>query len=282
MNQAEITELTRRGIREPRPLKYSDTDIENITLEGVSVVGMKIKENDPSYYNARKSLSSNTHVFSKPSDCLTILRIWDMKTNAATITGAADNGSGGIRITSASHGFDDDDIVLVHDVGGTTEADGTWKVENSATNTFDLVGSTFSNTYTSGGKVYEDVTYPYKIEKKNLREATLDDERGWYPREDKIVVDDKDFTYDIIIDYEKAPSAITDIPAEYHMALVAFNVINLLVVPRQDDPSFHDLAASHAFYTQLFKLIESRIDESFRVSSEPEDIAEGINFEDFL
>lgn len=68
-----------------------------------------------------------------------------------TITGAANDGSGNIRITSAAHGYTDGDYVLVQNVAGTTEANGYWPVEDCAANTFDLVGSAFVNAYTANG-----------------------------------------------------------------------------------------------------------------------------------
>lgn len=69
------------------------------------------------------------------------------------ITGAANNGSGLIRITATSHGYSTGDRVIVDAVGGTTEANGLWTITNISANTFDLQGSTFTNAYTSGGIV---------------------------------------------------------------------------------------------------------------------------------
>lgn len=68
-----------------------------------------------------------------------------------TITGAANNGSGLVRITSNAHGFLDNDTVTITGVTGTTEANGTWFVTGVTANTFDLVGSAFVNAYVSGG-----------------------------------------------------------------------------------------------------------------------------------
>jgi hypothetical protein len=68
-----------------------------------------------------------------------------------TITNAANDGSGNIRITSTAHGLADGDYVFIASVGGTTEANGYWQIEDVGTNTFDLVGSTFTNAYTSDG-----------------------------------------------------------------------------------------------------------------------------------
>lgn len=70
-----------------------------------------------------------------------------------TITNAANNGSGLIRITKAAHGFITGDRVSLSEVQGTTEANGTWTVTVIDPNNFDLQGSTFINTYVSGGYV---------------------------------------------------------------------------------------------------------------------------------
>lgn len=68
-----------------------------------------------------------------------------------TITGAANNGSGLIRITATSHDYSTGDRIAVYGVGGTTEANGSWTVTVITADTFDLQGSTFVNAYTSGG-----------------------------------------------------------------------------------------------------------------------------------
>ncbi len=68
-----------------------------------------------------------------------------------TITGAVNNGSGLIRITDTAHGYQTGDVVTIATVGGTTEANGSWAITKIDANTFDLVGSAFVNTYTSGG-----------------------------------------------------------------------------------------------------------------------------------
>jgi hypothetical protein len=68
------------------------------------------------------------------------------------ITGAANNGSGLIRITSTGHTFRDEDRVTITGVGGTVEANAAnWRVAFVNANTFDLKNSTFTNAYTSGG-----------------------------------------------------------------------------------------------------------------------------------
>lgn len=77
---------------------------------------------------------------------------------AATVTGAADNGSGEIRLTvSSTSGWSTGDYKTVDSVGGTTEANGTWQITVIDGTHIDLDGSTFANTYTSGGQVDGDL-----------------------------------------------------------------------------------------------------------------------------
>lgn len=68
------------------------------------------------------------------------------------ISGAADNGAGLIRITTAtSHDFVTGDRVYISGVTGTTEANGTWTVTRVDATHFDLQGSAFVNAYAAGG-----------------------------------------------------------------------------------------------------------------------------------
>ncbi len=73
-----------------------------------------------------------------------------------TITDCADNGSGLIRVTDASHPFSTSDEINIAAVAGTTEANSTfanptWTITKVDGNNYDLQGSTFANAYTSGG-----------------------------------------------------------------------------------------------------------------------------------
>jgi hypothetical protein len=70
------------------------------------------------------------------------------------ISGAADNGSGLIRLTvSSTTDWATGDIKEVASVGGTTEANGSWTITVVDGTHIDLDGSTFTNAYTSGGYV---------------------------------------------------------------------------------------------------------------------------------
>lgn len=77
-----------------------------------------------------------------------------LKSGATTaVTGAANNGAGLIRITAVAHGKSTGDLVGIDGVTGTTEANGSWTITVIGVDTFDLVGSTFTNAYVAGGLV---------------------------------------------------------------------------------------------------------------------------------
>jgi hypothetical protein len=58
-----------------------------------------------------------------------------------------------IQITSAANPFNTGDFVSILAVGGTVEANGKWTITRISGTQFDLIGSTFTNAYTSGGTV---------------------------------------------------------------------------------------------------------------------------------
>jgi hypothetical protein len=82
---------------------------------------------------------------------------------AKAITGAADNGTGLIRITSAAHGFNDDDTILIDSVTGTTEANGIWSIDKIDANNFDLRDSKFTTAYSAGGNARKGGTYKWAL-----------------------------------------------------------------------------------------------------------------------
>jgi hypothetical protein len=67
------------------------------------------------------------------------------------ITNVVDNGAGLCRVTAASHGFGNNAQIIIEDVAGATGVNGTHVITTIDSNTFDLQGSTFGGTYTSGG-----------------------------------------------------------------------------------------------------------------------------------
>lgn len=82
-------------------------------------------------------------------------KILGTNSNAAlTITGAANNGAGLIRLSVASTTtFATGQKKTVLDVQGTVEANGTWTITVVDGTHIDLQGSTFTNAWTSGGTI---------------------------------------------------------------------------------------------------------------------------------
>jgi hypothetical protein len=73
---------------------------------------------------------------------------------AQAVTGAANNGSGAIRLTvSSTASFATGQAKTVTQVTGTTEANGTWTITVIDATHLDLQGSTFSHAYVSGGVI---------------------------------------------------------------------------------------------------------------------------------
>jgi hypothetical protein len=280
MTEVEIIAAIRRGIREPSARTVSNDDISDVITRGIVVAGLEIKEIAPSFFNTRTSVSSDTHVFPWPTDCVTVLNVWDLKTNAATIT-AASNASP-IVITSVAHGFSDDAIVVVHGVLGNTAANGTWKVDESADDTFELYGSTGDGAWTSGGKVFELKSSIRRILKKNIEASNLRDKSGWFPQGTNVVVDHPDFTYDIMLDYIYEPSATTDIPSEYHEYLVSFGVIDLMRVPAANAPDYQDKATTLQLHISRLEKIRADMNRTLKASTEPQHIPEEFDFEDYM
>lgn len=79
-----------------------------------------------------------------------------------TITNAANNGSGLIRLTVATtNGLITNQQVIVREVEGATSANGNWTITVVNTTQIDLQSSSFSGSYTSGGYVINNPSLPY-------------------------------------------------------------------------------------------------------------------------
>lgn len=267
MDQATITSYTQRGLRNPR---FSSTDITAMTLLGVHAIGNLIKSVVPSYYRGRQIATSNTHIFDWPSDCQSILTVHDTRTNATAITDATN--ASPINIEAVDHGLEDDDIVLITGVGGNTAANSTWKVTNVDDDNVTLNDSTGNAVYTSGGYILKWSSSFRKMTKKEPIAQTLMDQYKWFPEAKTVVVDYVSFSYDLIIDYIQRPDAITDIPSEYHMGLVGWNVINLLKIPEPESPDYQDLTNAYQFHKGLFDATVASIQATLRTNTEPIDL----------
>lgn len=121
-----------------------------------------------SYYTPADGFPLNGTVISLTPDTALSQNAFNLYTGPlCAVTGAANNGSGLIRITcSGGHPYVTGQQIFLTGIGGTTEANniayttastfGTywWYVTVINSTTFDLVGSTFTHTYTSGGTAY--------------------------------------------------------------------------------------------------------------------------------
>ena len=236
MTSGDITKQIKLMVMEERARKLAPEDFTDAQTEAINFLAHLLVASSPSYFQKKKSLqpkNTNIHAFQLPSDNLGLKKVWDYDADAISVTGTADNGSGEIRITAASHGFSDEDRVIVHDVEGTTEANGTWQIDYISANTFDLVGSTFTNAWTSGGKVFKecDDTYKYPLDRIPSKFADSTNETKFYLQEDDIIVDDPEFENDLIILYRYLPSTLEEVPARMHFGIWAYSVVKLIHVP---------------------------------------------------
>lgn len=267
MTESEIITAIRRGMRETKTVTVSDSILAITILRGVIALGLLIRQADPAFFLKRVSCTSSTFVFPWPLDCMTIKKIWDMGTTAGTITDVTN--ATPIVITESTHGRADDSIVLIHDVKGNTAANSVWKITGVDANSYSLNGSIGNAAYISGGKVFNEVSNPDEIKKIDLSETSLSHSNRWYPREKTIVVDDLTFTNDIIVDYMRIPSAIVDIPEEYHDGLVSFCVMQHMRIPLPTTKGYEDKKNSMVYHMETWQSIEHRIKTILKASSEP-------------
>jgi len=93
--------------------------------------------------------------------------VQELFTPKATLIAAitnVENSGGLVRITAASHGLSTGDEVIIAGVAGTTEANGYWTVTVTSSSQFTLDGSTYANAWTSGGGVYNGISYTVKCD----------------------------------------------------------------------------------------------------------------------
>jgi hypothetical protein len=268
MIEAEIIALIRRGIREPKPKYVGDDDILDSIDTSINIIGQRLLANEPEYFKKRVSINSDTNIFAIPSACDRILRIWDLGENAFSVSGAADNGSGLVRITtSAVHGLASGDVVTIHDIVGTTEANGTFQATLVDTTNIDLVGSTYLNGYTSGGKLFKEDADLELVTRVSSNEALAVETYKWYLDGSNVVIDDPDYTYDLIMNYRYVPSAIAEVPSKFHFGIVSYGVIDLITIPSSDDTDYRDLKNSYDRHAGLWELAYSMFDD-FSISKE--------------
>lgn len=79
-----------------------------------------------------------------------------------TVSGTA-NVSGRIRVTVTGHPYGVGDYVHISGVTGTTEANGSWRVINTLTNTFELEGSAYVNAFVGSGTCKRYATWKWRL-----------------------------------------------------------------------------------------------------------------------
>jgi len=260
VTEAQLIQAIRNGIIEPQPKTVSNASISTWIADAVRALGLEIKGRDSRYFEKSALLSSYTNVFARPSDCQTILRVWDIRTRAKAITGATN--ASPIVITAVGHGLSTDDIVFIAGVLGNTAANGTWKITVVSDDSFSLTGSAGLGEgydYTSGGLVAK---WPGSGDDQHIplaqippSHSSLDDDSRWFVRSKQIVVDDIGFENDLLLEHTYSPSSIDDIPEEYHAGLVAWPVMNLIRIPKPEDSNYEDVLKQRQYYAAEWKRV---------------------------
>lgn len=97
---------------------------------------------------------SGQYIATNAAPGLTMESLDAVAPGAVAISGAADNGSGLIRLTvTSTTGWTTGQYKTISAVGGVPNANGTWAITVINGTTIDLQGSTFGGSYTSGGLV---------------------------------------------------------------------------------------------------------------------------------
>jgi len=270
MNDAALKSRIRLELREVQARKLGATRFTETVATAVGLLGMELLNADPERFTKRVALAATygDHVFVPPTDVNNIVRVLDMGTNAIAVSGVATSGGLCKITTSAVHGRSTNDIVTVSGIVGSVEANGTWKITVIDTSNFTLNGSVFAVTYSSGGLIFKEDADFTKILRTPDTEATNDQSTKYYIKDDNIWVDDPDFDYDIILLYRYMPSSITDIPSRFHFGIVAYGVMDLMLLPASDHKNFYGLKTTVEKNTNLWNLCLSQIRGNYALSKE--------------
>jgi len=280
MDTATVTKLIRKGVREPSIRKLSAADITQVIADGINILGLILYGQAPAYFSKRVSIASTEGniIFDFPSDLKSIRRIWDMDTNAGTITGASDDTV--VNILQVAHGFSTGDTVTIFGIVGTTEANGTWIITKVDADNYTLDESVYASAWVSGGTAFKEEEDFDTIDQIPDTEATgaHEDPFKYYTRGTKIIIDDIDFENDIILLYRYIASTLAEIPAEFHFGLVAYGVITLMTLPNDTDPKFQDYLNSLTVHKASWKIALEQC-HAFAPSVESDNLSQvsGIN-----
>lgn len=268
---AEIKTAVRVQIQEFAPLNITQTTIEHLINSAVVLLWNKIKSVAPEYLTRRKSISSETNLFVWPSDCMSLLNIWDMRTTAGTITGATN--ATPIVISQTAHGFSTAQIITIHDVVGNTAANGTHAITKVGDDSYSLDSVAGTDDYTSGGKAFQETSSFTEIQRITLDRSRGQNRNTWHSRGKIIVVNLNSFSNDVIIDYlTSATPALADIPAEFHEAIISFCIVKS-VDSQTAGPALMSLNLG------IWNDALLSIAESFQMSNAPQPNPKGIDWD---
>ncbi len=275
MNEAAIKSRIRFELRETKARKFGDTRLTETIATAVDLLGVELLNADPERFTKRVALEATygNHVFVPPDDVNNIVRVLDMGTTAAEIADVTDSTACNIE-TSEAHGFSTDDIVTVSGVEGATEANGTWKITVVGTTNFTLNGSVYASAYTSGGLVFKEDTDFTPILRTPDTEATNGQAEKYFLKDGNIWIDDPEFENDIILIYRYMPSAVTDIPSRFHFGIVAYGIMDLLLLPASNHKDFYGLKETLSKNTSLWSLCLGHIRGNYPLSLESRNLSD--------
>lgn len=135
---------------------YPPTKVSRFSETLWSVEYITLNVEDGPYLNTNSipycSLPVNITPQITPSGTTGSITITGSISTTPNVTNCVDNGDGLIRITlSQADFYNTGDEIYITSVTGTTEANGTWEIIKVSSVLYDLVGSTFTNAYVSGG-----------------------------------------------------------------------------------------------------------------------------------
>ena len=276
MTEAEIFAKVRRDIGQYGVITVGPTQLSAELSNAVEQFWLAIEEATPRKTQKQKSLTSTTNVFTLPSDHRKTVQLWDLGESAVVVTDATV--ATPINIEATAHGRSDDDILVVHDVGGNLVANGTHKITYVDVDNFTLDGTVGTDAYTSGGYVYPIKRYMYPMTELNQGRLTYSNRYGYLLEDDKIVVDYLNFTNSLVIDYHREPEGLTDIPSQYHVGVAGFITVQLGEVPDTKDPGYANIAKNLKRAQNDLSIALGDISKS-KMSTQPQRFPEGINWE---
>lgn len=276
MTEVEIFAKVRRDIGQYGVITIGPTQLSAELTNAIEQLWLAIEEATPRKTQKQKSLTSTTNVFDLPSDHRKTVQLWDLGESAVAITDATN--ATPINIEAVAHGRADDDIVVVHDVGGNAAGNGTHKITYADVDNFTLDGSVGDGAYTSGGYTYPIKRYMYPMTETDQGRLTYSNRCGYLIEDNKIVVNYLDFTNSLIIDYHRNPEGLSDIPSRYHAGLAGYITVQLAEVPNPKDPGYGNIANKIKKAQTDLSIALGDISKS-KISTQPQRFPEGINWE---